>query len=100
MKTTINEENDKMIAVLEGELDTAAAVQTEKDFQLLMDSKGKNIVLDCTGLQYISSSGLRLFLSLLKRAKANGSTLTIEHISDNIKKVFSMTGFSALFDIR
>lgn len=100
MKTTISEAGNKIIATLEGELDTAAAVETEKDFQPLLESKGKDIVLDCNGLRYISSSGLRLFLSLLKSAKANGSDLTLENLNDNIRKVFSMTGFSALFNIK
>ena len=99
MKTTINEIDGKLVAVLEGELDTAAAVETEKEFKLLEESKDKDIVIDCSGLQYISSSGLRLFLSLLKNTKANGNQLTLKNLNDNIKKVFSMTGFTSLFNI-
>lgn len=99
MKTTINEIDGKLVAVLEGELDTAAAVETEKEFKPLEESKDKDIVIDCSGLQYISSSGLRLFLSLLKNTKANGNQLTLKNLNDNIKKVFSMTGFTSLFNI-
>lgn len=100
MKTTISEMDGKIIARLDGELDTAAAVHTEKEFQPLLDSKDKDITLECSGLRYISSSGLRLFLSLLKSAKANGCNLTLENLNDNIMKVFNMTGFSALFNIK
>lgn len=99
MKTTINEIDGKLVAVLEGELDTAAAVETEKEFKPLEESKDKDIVIDCSGLQYISSSGLRLFLSLLKNTKANGNQLTLKNLNENIKKVFSMTGFTSLFNI-
>ena len=100
MKTTIKEEGDKILVSLEGDLDTAAAQETEKDFQDLMNSKGKNIVIDCKDLNYISSSGLRLFLSLLKSCKPNGNSLILENLNDNIKKVFTMTGFSSLFNIK
>lgn len=100
MKTTIKEEGNKILMSLEGDLDTAAAQATEKDFQTLMTSKDKNIIIDCKDLNYISSSGLRLFLSLLKNCKPNGNSLTLENLNDNIKKVFTMTGFSSLFNIK
>jgi len=100
MKTTISEVDGKITAILEGELDTAAAIQTEKEFQPLLNSNSKDIVLECSNLRYISSSGLRLFLSLLKNAKANGCVLTLVNLNDNIRKVFSITGFSNLFNIK
>ncbi|MDE5742920.1 MAG: STAS domain-containing protein, partial [Bacteroidales bacterium] len=100
MKTTIHCEAENISVQLLGDLDTAAAQETEKAFQPLMAEKGKKISLDCSGLNYISSSGLRLFLSLLKSCKPNGNTLTIENLNDNIRKVFTMTGFSSLFDIK
>lgn len=100
MKTTIKEEGDKILVSLAGDLDTAAAQETEKEFSPLMQAKGKNITLDCKELNYISSSGLRLFLSLLKSCKPNGNSLTLENLNDNIKKVFTMTGFSSLFNIK
>lgn len=100
MKTTISEVDGKITAILEGELDTAAAIQTEKEFQPLLNSNSKDIVLECSNLRYISSSGLRLFLSLLKNTKANGCVLTLVNLNDNIRKVFSITGFSNLFNIK
>lgn len=100
MKTTIKEDAEKIIVTLDGDLDTAAAQETEKDFKPLMEVKNKEITIDCKNLNYISSSGLRLFLSLLKSCKPNGNTLLLENINDNIKKVFTMTGFSSLFNIK
>ena len=65
-----------------------------------MDHADKEITLDCTKLDYISSSGLRLFLSLRKEAAAKGGKVVIENINDEIKKVFMMTGFYNLFEIK
>ena len=100
MNTIIKEQNGELIAILDGRLDTAAAIQTEKDLQPLFNSDGKNVVLDCNALQYISSSGLRLFLGVLKAAKAKGGHVYITGMKDDIKNVFSMTGFTNLFEFR
>lgn len=100
MKTTIEENGDKILVSLEGDLDSAAAQEAEKTFQSLGESENKEITLDCSNLNYISSSGLRLFLGLLKNCKPKGNSLVLEGVNENIKKVFSMTGFSSLFNIK
>ena len=100
MNTKITEQNNELVAQFEGRLDTAAAPQTEKELAPLADCAGKNIVLDCNALEYISSSGLRLFLSVLKGAKAKGSHVYITGMNDDIRNVFNMTGFTNLFEFR
>lgn len=99
MKFEIKNENEALIGVFNGRLDSAVADQLEKEMQPLMDSADKNIVLDCTGLEYISSSGLRLFLTLRKEVAKRGGTLTLCHINDDIRSVFTITGFFKLFEI-
>ena len=100
MTTEIREENNSLIAVFKGRLDTAAAVQTTKDVEPLMNDEGKDVVLDCTELEYISSSGLRIFISILKSVKAQGGKVNVKNINDEIRKVFLMTGFDKLFTIQ
>ena len=100
MKTTIQEKDGNLIAICEGRLDTAAAPDTEKALQPLYDCLGHDIVFDCTKLEYISSSGLRLFLGVLKAAKPKGSHVYIQGISDDIRNVFAMTGFTNLFEFK
>ena len=79
-------------------MDTAAVTQVEIDFQPLMEA-GKDIVLDCEKLSYISSSGLRLFLSVLKNQKAKGKSVKIVNLSEDLLRIFSMTGFDKLFGL-
>lgn len=100
MTTSIQQVNGELVALLEGRLDTAASAQTEKELQPLCDCQGMNIVFDCTKLEYISSSGLRIFLSILKTAKSKGSRVIITGMSADINKVFAMTGFTNLFEFR
>jgi len=100
MNTEFKEENNDFVMYFEGRLDTAAAPETEKATAQLQDCEGHDIILDCTKLEYISSSGLRIFLGILKNAKPKGSHVYIRGISDDIRSVFAMTGFTNLFEFK
>jgi len=99
MKTTITENDGKFIATLEGSLDTAAAEKTAHDLEPLHDCKGHDIIIDCSQLTYISSSGLRILLTIRKYAAANGSNVTIKGASDDIRYMMEVTGFHNLFNL-
>ena len=100
MTFDIKEENGGMTAIVSGRLDTPAAVKAEQEIVPLLENADKEIILDCQKLEYISSSGLRLFLTIRKETAAKGGKVFIENINDEIKKVFMMTGFFNLFEIR
>lgn len=100
MTFEIKEQNEKMVVNVNGRLDTPAAVKAQQEIVPLLENANKEILLDCNNLEYISSSGLRLFLTIRKEAAAKGGKVIIENISDEIKKVFMMTGFYNLFEIR
>ncbi|MBQ6723366.1 MAG: STAS domain-containing protein [Paludibacteraceae bacterium] len=99
MTTTIQENGNQVLAFLSGRLDTAAAVQTAEEVKPLLEAANKEIILDCTELEYISSSGLRIFLSIRKEAAAHGSKVIVRNINADIRQVFMMTGFVSLFVI-
>ena len=98
MNTTIEEIDGKYVATLEGEMDTAAAIEAEEVLKPIYNSNGKDVIIDCTNLEYIASSGLRILLSILKGAKASGSKVTMRDVNDDIKNVFKLTGFISIFE--
>ena len=98
MNTKIEEIDGKYVATLEGEMDTAAATEAEEVLKPLYASDGKDVIIDCSGLEYIASSGLRILLGILKAAKANGSKVTLRGVNDDIKNVFKLTGFISIFE--
>ena len=98
MNTKFEEIDGKYVATLEGELDTAAAVEVENVLKPLYQSDGKDVIIDCAALEYISSSGLRILLNILKGAKAAGSKVVMRHVNDDIKNVFKLTGFISIFE--
>lgn len=97
MNTKIQEVDGKVVVMLEGEMDTAAAVEVESLLSSLYTEQDKDIVLDCAGLEYIASSGLRILLSILKGAKASGHSVVMRHVNDDVKSVFELTGFINIF---
>jgi anti-anti-sigma factor len=98
MNTTVEELDGKLVATLEGEMDTAAAAEAEKLLKPLYNSQGKDVIIDCASLEYIASSGLRILISILKGAKAGGSRVVMKHVNDDIMNVFRLTGFIDLFE--
>ena len=99
MTINIVNEGEQLVAQLSGRLDTAAATAVTPDFQALAEQADKHIILDCSNLEYISSSGLRLFLTLRKESAAKGGKLQVRDINTDIRQVFMMTGFISLFEI-
>lgn len=98
MNTKIEEIDGKYVATLKGEMDTVAATEAEEVLKPLYNSNGKDVIIDCTELEYIASSGLRILLSILKGAKASGSKVVMRGMNDDIKNVFKLTGFINIFE--
>ena len=100
MTIIIEKANEITTAVLVGRLDTPATTEATPYFEQLQNAAGGTVVLDCTELSYISSSGLRLFITLRKAATAKGGKIIVKNINDTIRQVFMMTGFLNLFEIQ
>lgn len=99
MDLIINVADGKTLAKVEGRLDTTNSEDFEKKMAPMMVGANPDIELDCTDFVYISSSGLRLLLTLQKSVMARGGKLVIKNMKPEIKEVFDMTGFSKIFTI-
>ena len=100
MEVIINKKNKEVTARLVGRLDTPASQDIAADVQSLIEEAGNTIILDCKEMSYISSSGLRIFLTLRKAAADKGGRIIVRDINDDIRGVFMMTGFLNLFEIQ
>jgi anti-anti-sigma factor len=82
---------------LGGRLDVA----TSAEFQSMLDSIDKGtITIDCSELEYVSSAGLRVFLSTQKRLKKSGGGLKIVKLPKDVYPIFQISGFDLLFEIK
>lgn len=99
MEININKQENVTTVKLVGRLDTPASVDVSKELEPVAADAAGTIILDCKDLAYISSSGLRIFLTLRKAATAQGGTVIVKSINQDIRNVFMMTGFLNLFHI-
>jgi anti-sigma B factor antagonist len=74
------QEKNTLVATFVGRLDTPASGEAAVAVQPLIESAEKTIILDCRELTYISSSGLRIFLSIRKAAASKGGRVIIHGI--------------------
>ena len=90
--------NDELVITVKGRLDTNTAPELEKG--ALEDLANFNkLRLDLAALDYISSAGLRVVLTLHKNMAGKGGTLVVAHPKDEVMEVFDMTGFSSFLTI-
>ena len=85
--TTVNGED--FIVALNGRLDTITAPQFE-EFMTENVAKMRTLTLDCAGLEYVSSAGLRVLLATQKRMKGG---MKLKNVCELVMEVFEMTGF-------
>lgn len=80
-----------------GRLDTNTSPVLDEELKTIDDSV-KVVVLDFSSLEYVSSSGLRIILSLQKKMMGKGK-LVIRSVNDTVKNIFDITGFSSILTI-
>ena len=96
---TINVERDFELVTLEitGRLDTTTAPNLESVINELPEDT-KELIFDMSGVEYISSAGIRVLLGAYKKMNTNHGKMRIEKANDMVHEVFEMTGLSELLD--
>ena len=80
-----------------GRLDTTTAPELEAAIDGCAAGL-KDLVLDCSALEYVSSAGLRVILKAQKLMNAQGS-MKLTHVNETIMEVFDITGFADILTI-
>ena len=96
---TINVERDFELVTLEitGRLDTTTAPNLQSVANELSEDI-KELVFDMSGVEYISSAGIRVLLGAYKKMNLNHGIMRIEKASEMVREVFEMTGLSEMID--
>ena len=97
----IRDKKEGEVVILEpiGRIDTNTASEFEKKIVEVMDNGVSRFVVDLKEIDYISSAGLRVFLMAIKKLKSIGGSFIICSMSDHIKEVFDISGFTPIFTI-
>lgn len=99
MKLTKKNINNFCIITIDGRIDTTNYNVFEKEIIETIESGESNIVINCSGLNYISSSGLRVFLISQKKLMALQGKLHLSNMQPSIEEIFNISGFSTIFKI-
>lgn len=96
---TIEKKNDsgKLAIAVAGRLDTNTAPELEDELKL---DGITEIAFDFSGLEYISSAGLRVLMTAQKAMMACGGKMTIAHANAMVRGVFEITGLDSVFTLK
>ena len=98
MQISTRTSNDIHIVAVSGSLDSTTSPEAQKSLDAVLAS-AKKIVLDFSGLDYISSAGLRVLLGAAKQLRASGGTLRIFGLNQSVREVFEISGFSSILSV-
>ncbi|HSW72497.1 MAG TPA: STAS domain-containing protein [Chlamydiales bacterium] len=90
---------NKVILRLEGRLDVSSSSILEKKLNTLMQEKHFFLLLDFSQIDYLSSAGLRVLLSMSKQLKAKKGALVLFSLSDEVMDVVKVAGFDRILQI-
>jgi anti-sigma B factor antagonist len=88
-----------LVATLNGRMDAVTAPEFDAWFSTHLQAGENRLILDMSGLDYISSAGLRSLLAAAKKIKASGGAVVLCGLSGTVAEVFTMSGFMAIFTV-
>ncbi len=97
----INEQKTDQCVIIgiTGRLDTTNYSLLEKKLMELIDNHQDKILVDCSKMDYVSSSGLRILLMALKKITMQKGKFVLCGLQENIHEIFEISGFTSIFEI-
>jgi anti-sigma B factor antagonist len=92
-------EGERLTLFLKGKLNTITVAELDQKFEQIKKSTARpaHLILDLSELNYISSAGLRMFITMMKWMKTEQGKFSICHISDEIRDIFNTVGLLDIF---
>ena len=88
-----------VVLALSGKLDATTAKPFEEKIIGVINSGTQRLVVDLSQLEYISSSGLGVFLLAAKRLQSTDGKIVLCCMKDHVRQVFDLAGFSSILAI-
>jgi anti-anti-sigma factor len=82
-----------------GRIDASNAAVAEKDMLARLEAAQYRLVIDLSGIEYLSSAGLRALLVAAKTAKSHGGMTVLAAPRPTVAEVFKMSGFEKIIKI-
>lgn len=98
MEITEGRAGNAVTLKIAGRVDSSVSKQLEQKAVEIM-SRESAVVVDLSGMSYVSSAGLRSFIILAKNARANNKVIALAGMREEISEVFEISGLLSLFTI-
>src|SRR5258708_21695024 len=100
MEIAQEHQGEVVIGPLAGRLDSSAAQSAETKLAAAIGTSVPHVAIDMSGLDYISSAGLRVLLVLAKKVQQAKGKVALFGLMPNVREVFSVSGFDTIFSIQ
>jgi len=99
LSVKVREQENYILVDIGGEVDIFTCQQLKDSLYQLVEKHKKDLVLDCERLNYIDSTGLGVFVAVLKKVKQINHSITVVNLKESILKLFLITNLDSLFNI-
>jgi anti-sigma B factor antagonist/stage II sporulation protein AA (anti-sigma F factor antagonist) len=99
MEAQVEEKGDVVVIRVQGRLDAASSPQLEKKVNSIIDSGHFKLILNFAGVEYLSSAGMRLMLSVSKKLKHLEGKVVACNLSEDVMDVIKMAGFHQVLEL-
>ena len=100
MEITHSVENEILIFAIKGRLDAAAAPIAEETIKNKLAENSNRLLFDLSGLEYLSSGGLRVILGAAKEIRRREGKLVLAALKPYVYEIFEVSGFTSMIPIK
>ncbi|OGN55234.1 MAG: anti-anti-sigma factor [Chlamydiae bacterium RIFCSPHIGHO2_12_FULL_44_59] len=99
LRIELEEVEQRVILRIDGRIDAASAPILDRKINSLIDEQHTHLILDFTRTDYLSSAGMRVLLSAIKKLKPQKGGVVLFGASEEVLEVIRMAGFDKIFRI-
>lgn len=99
MSLKIEDMGKVKVVSLSGKMDVGLSMTVETELEELVDSGTINLILEISGIEYLSSSGIRVFIAIMRKVKEKNGKIVLAQVPDTIKKILKTVDLEDLFEV-
>ena len=99
MEISVKKSEKCTVIEIKGRLDTTNYLMLENNLNQMIQDGARTLLIDCLNLDYVSSSGLRVFLVTLKKLNQIDGKFVMYNLQENLQEIFEISGFIGIFQV-
>ncbi|MCB8942135.1 MAG: STAS domain-containing protein [Ardenticatenaceae bacterium] len=87
------------LVTVSGRIDSSSAPQLDETLKGLMENGRYKMVIELSGVNYMSSAALRVLVSAVRECKSHRGNVKLANVSDRVNEVLKLAGLDAIFEV-